>query len=79
MRTVVFGMGRVGRATYTRLHADGKTDVLGIDKDDSTERPARCGNGMSASHGSGCGDRRPPVSGGQDARSQVGLVRGRPC
>lgn len=33
VRTVVFGMGRVGRATYTRLYADGETGVLGIDND----------------------------------------------
>ena len=35
VRTVVFGMGRVGRATYTRLYADGETGVLGIDNDAS--------------------------------------------
>ena len=35
MRTVVFGMGRVGRATYNRLYADGETGVLGIDSDAS--------------------------------------------
>ena len=33
VRTVVFGMGRVGRATYNRLYADGETGVLGIDND----------------------------------------------
>ncbi|WP_103063350.1 cation:proton antiporter family protein [Actinomyces qiguomingii] len=31
--TVVFGMGRAGRSTYTRLYADGQTGVLGIDND----------------------------------------------
>ena len=35
VRTVVFGMGRVGRATYNRLYADGETGVLGIDNDAS--------------------------------------------
>ena len=35
VRTVVFGMGRVGRATYNRLYADGETGVLGIDSDAS--------------------------------------------
>lgn len=30
---VVFGMGRVGRSTYTRLYEDGMTGVLGIDND----------------------------------------------
>ncbi|MDO4244328.1 MAG: cation:proton antiporter [Actinomyces sp.] len=30
---VVFGMGRVGRSTYTRLYDDGMTGVLGIDND----------------------------------------------
>ena len=35
VRTVVFGMGRVGRATYTRLYADGEAGVLGIDNDAS--------------------------------------------
>lgn len=33
VRTVVFGMGRIGRATYTRLVADGESGVLGIDND----------------------------------------------
>ncbi|MDO4900412.1 cation:proton antiporter family protein [Actinomyces sp.] len=31
--TVVFGMGRAGRSTYTRLYADGEAGVLGIDND----------------------------------------------
>ncbi|MBE6481823.1 MAG: transporter [Actinomyces ruminicola] len=31
--TVVFGMGRAGRSTYTRLYADGQKGVLGIDND----------------------------------------------
>ncbi|CED92279.1 cation:proton antiporter family protein [Actinomyces succiniciruminis] len=31
--TVVFGMGRAGRSTYTRLYADGESGVLGIDND----------------------------------------------
>ncbi|MBW3070201.1 MULTISPECIES: cation:proton antiporter family protein [unclassified Actinomyces] len=31
--TVVFGMGRAGRSTYTRLYADGHSGVLGIDND----------------------------------------------
>ena len=35
VRTVVFGIGRVGRATYNRLYADGETGVLGIDNDAS--------------------------------------------
>ncbi|MDU0347232.1 cation:proton antiporter family protein [Actinomyces sp. MRS3W] len=33
--TVVFGMGRAGRSTYTRLYADGEVGVLGIDSDAS--------------------------------------------
>ena len=33
VRTVVFGMGRVGRATYHRLIEDGEEGVLGIDSD----------------------------------------------
>ena len=33
VHTVVFGMGRVGRATYHRLVADGEQGVLGIDND----------------------------------------------
>lgn len=33
VRTVIFGMGRVGRATYSRLYADGERGVLGIDND----------------------------------------------
>lgn len=35
VRTVIFGMGRVGRATYSRLYADGERGVLGIDNDAS--------------------------------------------
>lgn len=33
VRIVIFGMGRVGRATYARLCADGESGVLGIDND----------------------------------------------
>ncbi|WP_243118481.1 cation:proton antiporter family protein [Actinomyces wuliandei] len=33
VRTVIFGMGRVGRATYARLAQDGQVGVLGIDND----------------------------------------------
>nr|WP_243896610.1 cation:proton antiporter family protein [Actinomyces bowdenii] len=33
VRTVIFGMGRVGRATYQRLIDDGEQGVLGIDSD----------------------------------------------
>ena len=44
VQTVVFGMGRVGRATYTRLVADGESGVLGIDNDASkVERLGRAG------------------------------------
>ena len=35
VRTVIFGMGRIGRATYGRLYADGEHGVLGIDNDAS--------------------------------------------
>ena len=31
VQTVIFGMGRIGRATYGRLYADGAHGVLGID------------------------------------------------
>jgi len=44
VQTVVFGMGRVGRATYARLVADGESGVLGIDNDASkVERLGRAG------------------------------------
>ncbi len=33
VQTVIFGMGRIGRATYGRLYADGAHGVLGIDND----------------------------------------------
>ncbi|MGK2348233.1 cation:proton antiporter domain-containing protein [Actinomyces sp. W5033] len=33
VQTVIFGMGRIGRATYARLYADGAHGVLGIDND----------------------------------------------
>ena len=47
VRTVVFGMGRVGRATYNRLYADGETGVLGIDNDASkVETLAKQGNNI---------------------------------
>ncbi|MCL3778333.1 cation:proton antiporter [Actinomyces sp. 186855] len=35
VQTVIFGMGRIGRATYARLYANGAHGVLGIDNDAS--------------------------------------------